>query len=132
MTDILKIIYSLALLAVGMCIGAVLVSMADNKSFVRVVEKNRKLREQNIALKDSLNSHYGINNGYIQKSQEVCKIEKIVDGSDFKIGNFESARKTWPFMREKDKNCALYFTTRSFWQLYLSLSFFVIYEVFNG
>ena len=88
MTDILKIIYSLALLAVGMCIGAVLVSMADNKSFVRVVEKNRKLREQNIALKDSLNSHYGINNGYIQKSQEVCKIEKIVDGSDFKIGNF--------------------------------------------
>lgn len=86
--DILEIIYRLAFLVVGMCLGAVLISMVDNISFIKEVEKNKKLREQNIALKNSLNSIYGINGVYTQKISDTCKIERITNPSDFKIGNF--------------------------------------------
>lgn len=86
--DILEVIYNLAFLVVGIFIGAVLTSMVDNVSFVREVEKNKKLREENTALRRSLNSIYGVNNIYTQKISDTCKVERITSSSDFKIGNF--------------------------------------------
>ncbi len=86
--DILEIIYNLSFLVVGIFIGAVLISMVDNNSFIREVEKNKKLREENNALRRSLNSVYGIDGTYTQKISDTCKIERITNQSDFKIGNF--------------------------------------------
>lgn len=88
MTDILEIIYRLAFLVVGMCLGAVLISMVDNISFIKEVEKNKKLTKENISLKNTLNNICGINNTHTQKIPDTCKIERITNPSDFKIGNF--------------------------------------------